>query len=82
MKVDYATYINNHLLNDKMIAPTDLFTRSMVQIHKLKNMHIFGYPVYGLDPVLQASKKLRQWQPCSRKGILLGLALDTPVMVR
>ena len=44
MAVDYATYIYNHLPNNKGIAPADLFTGSMIPGHKLKNIMSLGVP--------------------------------------
>ena len=57
MAVDYATYIHNHLPNDHGIAPADLFTGTQIPRHKLKDIHVWGCPVYVLDPTLQQGKK-------------------------
>ena len=74
MAVDYAVYLYNHLPNEKGIAPADLFTGVTVPRHKLKDCHIWGAPVYVLDPVLQAGKKLPRWQPRSRRGMFVGFS--------
>ena len=74
MSVYYSTYAYNHLPNDKGIDPSDLFTSSIIPRHTLKYMHVFGYPVYILDPVLQAGKKLPRWQPRSRRGAFVGFS--------
>ena len=72
MAVDYACHVYNHLPNAQGIAPADLFTGSTVPRHKLKDLHVFGCPVYVLDPKLQQGKKLPRWQPRSRRGIFVG----------
>ena len=58
MAIDYSTYIYNHTSNRQGIAPAGLFTGSTVPQHKLKDIHVFGGPVYVLHPTLQQGKKL------------------------
>ena len=58
MAVNYATYIHNHIPNERGIAPVDLFTGTQIPRHKLKYIHIWGCPVYVLDPNLHQGKKL------------------------
>lgn len=70
--VDDACHVYNHLPNAQGIAPADLFTGSTVPHHKLKAFHVFGCPVYVLDPKVQQGKKLPRWQPRSRRGIFVG----------
>ena len=55
--VDYTVYLYTHLPNEKSIAPIDLFTGVTTSRHELNDLHIWGTPVYVLDPVLQARKK-------------------------
>jgi len=58
MAVDYATFIYNNLPNSDGISPNDLFTGSTSPVHRLKDMHVWVYPVYVLDPTLQQGNKL------------------------
>ena len=74
MAIDYSTYIYNHTPNRQGIAPADLFTGSTVPRHKLKDIHVFGCPVYVLHPTLQQGKKLPRWQPRSRRGVFVGFS--------
>jgi hypothetical protein len=37
-------------------------------------MHVWGCPVYVLDPQLQAGKKFPRWQPQSRRGVFVGFS--------
>ena len=53
MATDYAAYIYNHMPDRNGIAPADLFTGSQFPRHKLKDLHVWGCPVYVLDPTLQ-----------------------------
>lgn len=72
MAVDYAVYLFNHLPNDKGFSPIELFTGETMPKHHLKDLHVWGCPVYVLDPTLQAGKKLPRWEPRSRRGVFLG----------
>jgi hypothetical protein len=72
MAVDYACYLYNTLPNHLGTCPADLFTGPVAPRHKLRDLHVWGCPVYVLDPVLQQGKKLPRWQPRSRRGLFLG----------
>ena len=78
-------FIYNNLPNKKGIAPADLFTGSTIPRHKLENTHMFGCPVYMLDPVLQAGKYIPRWQPRSCKGMFVGFipnhSSDVPLIL-
>ena len=72
MAVDYATYLYNHIPNEKGLAPCDLFFGTHSPRHKLRDLHVWGCPVYVLDPTLQQGKKLPRWEPRSRRGLFVG----------
>jgi Integrase core domain. len=72
MAVDHAVHLYNTFPNQHGICPLDLFSGTTVPRHKLRDLHVWGCPVYGLDPVLQQGKKLPCWQPRSRSGVFLG----------
>jgi len=74
MAVDYACYVYNHLPKSNGVAPADLFLGSTVPRHKLKDLHVFGCPVFVLDPKLQDAKKLPKWSMRSRRGVYLGVS--------
>ena len=74
MAVEHAAYIYNNLPNTNGIAPADLFTGVQVPRHKLRDMHVWGAPVYVLDPCLQQGKKLPRCEPRARKGIFVGFS--------
>jgi hypothetical protein len=74
--VDYAVYLHNHLpTRDSRISPAELFTNTLFSNHNhLTRAHVFGCPVYVLDPRLQDSKKIPKWSMRSRRGIYLGVS--------
>jgi hypothetical protein len=74
MAVTYATYIYNHLPNAQGLCPADLFTGSTVPRHRLLDIHVWGCPVYVLDPKLQAGQKIPRWEPRSRRGVFMGFS--------
>jgi hypothetical protein len=74
MAVTYATYLYNHLPNASGLCPADLFTGSTVPRHRLQDIHVWGCPVYTLDPILQAGKKFPRWEPRSNHGVFMGFS--------
>jgi hypothetical protein len=72
--VDQAIYIWNHLPDsDTKLSPIELFTHTKFHNHHhLQNLHVFGCPVYVLNPTLQDAKKLPKWNRRSRRAVYLG----------
>ena len=74
--VDHAIYLWNNIpaLTDKL-CPIERFTDTLHHNHHhLQRLHVFGCPVYVLDPKLQDGKKLPKWERRSRRGIYLGVS--------
>ena len=76
MAVKYATHVYNTTPKTNGIAPADIFLGSQVTRHRLQHLHVWGCPVYILDPTLQAGKKLPRWSPRSCRGIFVGYSQD------
>jgi Reverse transcriptase (RNA-dependent DNA polymerase) len=75
MAVDYAAHVYNSAPNPTSgQSPMDIFTRSMVPRHGLKDLHVWGCPCYVLEPKLQNGQKLPRWQPKSRRAVFLGIS--------
>jgi hypothetical protein len=74
--VDHAVYLWNRIPNSKTkLAPIDILTTLLhFGNNDLQRLHVFGCPVYILDPKLQDAKKLPKWSRRSRRGIYLGLS--------
>ena len=49
-------------------------TGSTVPRHRLKDIHVWGCPIYILDPQLQGGQKLPRWEPRSRRGVFMGFS--------
>ena len=62
--------------NSEEIAHADIFIGTKFHRHNLKYIHMWGYPVYVLDPTLQQGCKLpkRQTQYC--RTIFVGFSTN------
>jgi len=80
MATHYVTYIYNHMPNSDGIAPVDLFSGTQFPHHKLKDIHVFGCPVYVLDPTLQQERSYSNGNLTHVKVSLWGTARIIPVM--
>ena len=67
LAITHATHLYNNIPNHHNIEAADLFTGSQIPRFKLKQFHVWGAPVYVLDPKLQQGKK---------KAPLLGAAFS------
>ena len=73
--IDYAVWLYNRMPRmDNGFAPMELFCRQKLDKRILRSAHVFGCPVYVLDPVLQDGRKLPRWQPKSHRGQFLGMS--------
>jgi hypothetical protein len=65
--IHHAVFIWNHLPQQgTQLSPLEIFTRSTVSSNVpglLARMHVWGRPVYMLDPTIQDGKKLPKWSP-------------------
>jgi hypothetical protein len=74
--LEHAIYLwNNIPAKDSLMAPIELFTGSVFPSYDhIRRSHVWGCPVYVLDPKLQDGKKLPKWDPRSRRGQYLGVS--------
>jgi hypothetical protein len=76
MALDQAIYLwNNMPQRSTRMAPTELFTETKFSNYNhLQRAHVWGCPVYVLDPMLQDGKKLPKWRPRARRGFYVGVS--------
>ena len=74
MAVQYYTYAYYILPRSNNISPSDLYFGSTIPRYKLRNMHVWGCPVYVLNPTLQAGNKIPRWEPLSKLDVFCGLS--------
>jgi hypothetical protein len=59
------------------LAPIELFTGVKFPNYRhLQRAHVWGSPVYVLDPKLQDGKKLPKWTPRARRTLYVGVSPD------
>ncbi len=63
--------IPNHLSG---LTPFKLLTKTKANHCDLLCTHVWGCPVYVLDPKLQDEQKIPKWNPCLHLGLFLGFS--------
>jgi hypothetical protein len=76
--LEHVMYLwNNMLQQESKMAPIELFTgQKLASYNHVQRLHVWGCPVYVLDPKLQDGKKIPKWQPRARRGQFLGYSKD------
>ena len=76
--MEQAVHIWNTLpRQDSRVTPMELLSRVKQDHHEsVLRAHVWGCPVYVLDPKLQDGKKLPKWDPRARRGMYLGVSPD------
>ena len=73
--VDHAAWLYNRIPQQKSgITPLELVTNIKSDHRDLMRTHVWGCPVYVLDPKLQDGKKLPKWNRRARMGQFLGFS--------
>jgi hypothetical protein len=64
MAVQHAMFLYNHMLKKGTgLAPIELLSCSHWSTHHAQHLHVWGSPVYVLDPTLQDGQKIPKWKP-------------------
>eukprot|EP00956_Cyclotella_meneghiniana_P015029 scaffold22790_cov42-Cyclotella_meneghiniana.AAC.1 len=75
--VDHAAWLYNRIPQQKSgITPLELVTNIKSDHRDLMRTHVWGCPVYVLDPKLQDGKKLPKWNRHARMGQFLGFSRE------
>jgi hypothetical protein len=73
--VDYAVWILNNLPSHDGLSPLEKFSRQKFNNYNhLRRAHVWGAPMYVLDPKLQDGHKLPKFNPRSRQGKFVGFS--------
>jgi hypothetical protein len=71
--VDYAIWVFNHLPSiNNGVRPNEMWSCSRFTKNGLNYAHVFGCPVYILDPRLQDGHKIPKWEPRACLGLFIG----------
>ena len=73
--VKHAAWIYNRCPNKSTgLTPLELLTKMKANHKDLLRTHIWGCPMFVLDPKLQDGRKIPKWNRCSRQGQFLGFS--------
>ena len=73
--IKHAVWLYNRLPNSHSgLTPLEIFTKTKSDHRDLLRAHVWGCPVFVLDPSLQAGKKIPKWNRRSRLGQFLGFS--------
>ena len=75
MAVSHAVFLYNHMPSlETGLAPIDIFTKTRWEQRHFQDLHVWGCPVYVLDPALSNGKKIPRWKPRSQRHVCMGLS--------
>jgi hypothetical protein len=76
MALNHSVYIWNNLPKcGAHMAPIELFTgMKFPNYNHLQRSHVWGCPVYVLDPRLQDGKNIPKWKPRARRRFYIGVS--------
>ncbi|KAL7465136.1 hypothetical protein ACHAXS_005462, partial [Conticribra weissflogii] len=73
--VKHATWLYNRLPNQVLgLTPIELATKTKTDHRDLLRSHVWGCPVFVLEPRLKDGKKIPKWNRHSRQGQFLGFS--------
>ena len=75
MAINYAVWVFNHLPRaDTGLCPDEMWSQCRTTHDDLRRAHVWGCPVYVLEPALQDGKKIPKWQSRARLGMFVGFS--------
>jgi hypothetical protein len=67
-----AVDVHNATPSPSGLSLEEIFSKQTSRADRLVNFHMFGCPVFVLEPRLQQGLRIPKWQPRSRQAIYLG----------
>ena len=75
MAVHHTVYLWNRVPNERTgLPPINIFSRTRWNQEKLKDLHVWGSPIYILDKTIADGKKILRWKPRSKRCKYLGVS--------
>ena len=75
VSVKHAAWVYNHVPNRlSSLTPLELLTKTKADHRDFLRSHVWGCPVFVLDPKLQDGKKIPKWNHGCRLGQFLGFS--------
>eukprot|EP00804_Cyclotella_cryptica_P017792 CCRYP_001210-RA/>CCRYP_001210-RA protein AED:0.65 eAED:0.36 QI:0/-1/0/1/-1/1/1/0/317 len=80
--MSYAIWVHNRLPpHGYGLSPLELWSKVKSSHSDISRAHVFGCPVYVLDPALQDGKKIPKWNSRARQGIFVGFSSEHSSLV-
>eukprot|EP00956_Cyclotella_meneghiniana_P031962 scaffold85834_cov44-Cyclotella_meneghiniana.AAC.3 len=77
LAMSYAIWCYNHVPSTRHgLTPEELWSRTKSARSEIKRAHVFGCPVYVLDPKLQDGQSIPKWNSKARQGIFVGFSSE------
>jgi hypothetical protein len=76
LSMDYAVWVYNRTPRESLggLSPEEFWSGCRSDNVDLRRSHVFGCPVYVLDPKLQDGKSIPKWNSRSRLGMFVGFS--------
>ena len=81
MALEYAIWVFNRLPSMSGFTPDEIWHKVRSDHDELLRAHVFGCPVYVLDPKLQDGHKIPKWNHRSRVGMFVGFSAQHSSLV-
>jgi transposase InsO family protein len=81
--MNYAIWVYNRLPSSMLggLSPNELWSGNRSSHDELRRAHVFGCPVYVLDPKLADGDKIPKWNHRARMGMFLGFSHEHSSLV-
>jgi hypothetical protein len=78
LAMNYAVWVYNRLPKRSLggLSPNEFWSGSRSDHSDLRRTHVFGCPIYVLDPDLQDGKRIPKWTSRARKGMFVGFSSE------
>ncbi|KAL7468693.1 hypothetical protein ACHAXS_008919 [Conticribra weissflogii] len=75
LAIDYAVWVYNRLPKvSSGLSPLEIWTGVRSTHDELRRAHVFGCPVYVLEPQLQDGKSIPKWNSKAQQGMFVGFS--------
>jgi hypothetical protein len=81
--MDYAIWVYNRIPKASLggLSPDEFWTSTRSNHADLRRAHVFGCPVYVLDPHLQNGQRIPKWNARARQGMFVGFSTEHSSLV-
>jgi hypothetical protein len=83
LAINYAIWVYNRLPNDMLggLSPDEVWSSTRSDHSELLRAHVFGCPVYVLDPALADGHSIPKWDYRAHMGMFVGFSPEHSSLV-